>query len=87
MDKMLTAYGAKIYLKSGKTLDITCIYDGLEYPFYYFTQENGTQYSILLDAIEYVEYAVERSVQLAIRRDQELQQQQQQQSQERNAQC
>ena len=75
MDKVLISYGVKVYLKSGKDLDIIAMYDGVDFPFYYCTKEDGTQYSFLLDAIEYIEFSPERAVQIEERKEQQQQNQ------------
>jgi len=71
MDQTVTAYAVKAHLKSGKIIEVNCIYDGVEFPFYFFAKEDKSQISVLLDAIEYLEYSVERGVQLEKRREEE----------------
>lgn len=81
MDKVLTSYGMKVYLKSGKNLDIIAVYDGVEFPFYYCAKEDGTRYSFLLDAIDYMEFSPERADQIEERK------QEQSSNNEGSAQC
>lgn len=71
----LTTYGIRVFLKEESTpIDLKCLYDGWNPPFYSFIMEDKSQFLIPLESIKYLDCSIERGLQIEYRRTLELNQ-------------
>ena len=65
----MDTYDVTVTFKNGQdSLSLKCMYDGFNQCFYYFVLDDGSQYQMPIDSIQYIYFSANRSTQMELRK-------------------